>query len=149
MPADAGALSGLALRSKAHWGYSQEFIAACRAELTYAPERMCEPGTSFVVAEVAGTIVGFYALARLSPAEAELEALFVEPDHIRRGIGRRLMEDALQRARTMAIRRIVIQGDPNAADFYRATGAVQVGTRESASIPGRILPLFAVSIEPS
>ena len=34
---EAKALSDLALRSKAHWGYDAAFMAACRAELTVTP----------------------------------------------------------------------------------------------------------------
>ena len=41
----------------------------------------------------------------------------------------------------------MIQGDPNAADFYRAAGAVQVGERASASVPGRVLPLFELALD--
>lgn len=31
------ALTALVLRSKAHWGYSDEFMRACAAELTVSP----------------------------------------------------------------------------------------------------------------
>ena len=34
-PEEAAAISALALRSKAHWGYDEAFLAACRAELTW------------------------------------------------------------------------------------------------------------------
>jgi len=36
-------LSNLAFRSKAHWGYSDEFMAACRDELTYSSEKIHAP----------------------------------------------------------------------------------------------------------
>ncbi|MEE8545291.1 MAG: hypothetical protein V3T29_05715 [Alphaproteobacteria bacterium] len=36
-PGEAAALTDLALRSKAHWGYDAAFMAACRAELTVTP----------------------------------------------------------------------------------------------------------------
>ena len=53
---------------------------------------------------------------------------------------------AIRRAREAGKRRIVIQGDPNAAGFYRAAGAVPDGERESDSIPGRYLPLFVIEL---
>ncbi len=41
---------------------------------------------------------------------------------------------------------IIIQGDPHAMRFYTALGAMPCGTRESASIPGRQLPLFKIKL---
>ena len=37
---EAGLLSDLALRSKAHWGYSPEFIERCRTELCYSKQQL-------------------------------------------------------------------------------------------------------------
>ena len=87
-------LTGLAIRSKAHWGYSPEFMRACRAELSVSPEAITHPRFEYLVAESGGGIVGFCALARLSVEEYELEALFVEPPHIGRGVGPALIEAA-------------------------------------------------------
>ena len=39
-PEEAGVLSALALRSKAHWGYDADFLAACRDDLTLIPEEI-------------------------------------------------------------------------------------------------------------
>ena len=53
-PASAGeaaALSALALRSKAHWGYDAAFLDACRAELTLRDDELASRRT--LVAEVA------------------------------------------------------------------------------------------------
>lgn len=36
-PDEATAISALAQRSKAHWGYGQEFLVACRDDLTIDP----------------------------------------------------------------------------------------------------------------
>ena len=40
MPNEAVYLSALALRSKAHWGYSKEFLKSCENELTYDPVQL-------------------------------------------------------------------------------------------------------------
>jgi hypothetical protein len=46
----------------------------------------------------------------------------------------------------MGATKLIIQGDPNAERFYIAAGGVRTGTRESASIPGRFLPTFAIDL---
>lgn len=131
-------LSELARRSKAVWGYSPEFMASCRDELTVDEEDL--PRT--FIKECDGAITGFYALSELDPERAELEFLFVEPHLLRRGYGRELLVHAREQARRLGYRAIVIQGDPNAAAFYTAAGAHEIGRRESSSIPGRMLPLY-------
>jgi N-acetylglutamate synthase-like GNAT family acetyltransferase len=139
-------ISPLAFRSKAHWGYSNEFLEACREELTYSAAKMESGNYVFRVCESDGDIVGFYALAILGPEETELEALFVEPDMIGKGHGWELIDHAKELAAGLGVRRVIIQGDPNAASFYQAAGGVADGERESCSIPGRFLPVFRIDL---
>ncbi len=142
---DAEVLSDLAFRSKAHWGYADDFMEACRDELTYTPEQVASG--DFHVLDSDGRIAGFYALTKISPDTAELEAMFVEPERIGEGCGRALMQDALSRAGSLEhIQRLVIQADPHAAEFYRRAGATLIGERPSDSIRGRTLPLFEIRI---
>ncbi len=142
-PAESEVLSALAFQSKAHWGYSDEFMAACRHELTLSA-RQIEAGDVWV-AEDSGRLRGFYATSKVSPDALELEALFVAPDHIGSGIGRALMQHAVARFDAEPqLQRLVIQADPNAAAFYEAAGAVLIGEQPSDSIPGRMLPLYEI-----
>jgi predicted N-acetyltransferase YhbS len=136
------ALSDLARRSKAVWGYSEQFMAACHDELTVTEAELDE----VFVLEVGGAVIGFYSLQPVSTTRTELGHLFVEPSELRRGHGRRLMADAIERARAAGCTILIIQGDPHTVDFYLAVGARKVGVRASASIPGRVLPLFELSL---
>lgn len=147
MPQEHELLAGIALRSKAHWGYSPEFMAACRDELAVSASDIENPRRHYFLAELHAEVVGYHALERLSADEFELEALFVEPERIGQGIGRALMEHARSCARNFGARTLLIQGDPNAAAFYLAAGGVRVGERESESIPGRYLPEFRVPLD--
>ena len=143
---EAGWLSALALRSKAHWGYSRDFLEACRDELSVDESRLGAEDYRCFVAVENGSIAGFYTAENISQGAWELDALFVEPACIGTGIGRSLIQHALHLLSECGAERLVIQGDPNAMDFYRAAGARQVGSRESGSIPGRFLPLFEIDI---
>ncbi len=146
---EAKLLSRLALRSKGHWGYSQDFLDACRSELTVDASRLGTDDYQCVVALDGESIIGFYILERLSAGAYELQALFVEPEHIGSGVGRSLIQHAVRRLSEHGAERLTIQGDPHATEFYVAAGARQVGTRESGSIPGRELPLFEIEIADS
>ncbi|WP_437996791.1 GNAT family N-acetyltransferase [Sorangium sp. So ce185] len=143
-PEDAELLGALARRSKAHWGYSPEFLEACRAELSISPAYIAQHPT-FVLAR-GDDPLGFYTLEALSSTAVELGHLFVEPAEIGRSLGRALLSHAREEARRRGYRVLVIQSDPNAARFYEACGARRVGERRSASIPGRLLPLFELDL---
>ncbi|MFE9933798.1 GNAT family N-acetyltransferase [Streptomyces sp. NPDC005533] len=122
--AEAGALTELVMRSKAHWGYDAGFLAAC------APELRIDPGEvtarRIVVAEDGrGRVLGVASLEGAPPLAA-LGLLFVEPSAIGQGVGRLLYRDVLRRAVELGVRRLVIDADPHAAGFYRAMGAVAV-----------------------
>lgn len=137
---EAPLLSDLAFRSKAYWGYDDDFMEACRAELTLSPEKVLEHPT--YVLEVGGKILGFYNLEHISGEEVELGYLFVEPRAIGNGYGGKLVQHARETARRLGYKFLTIQGDPNAGSFYENCGAKLVGNRPSASIAGRELPLF-------
>ncbi|WP_232805826.1 GNAT family N-acetyltransferase [Glycomyces xiaoerkulensis] len=133
---EADELSGLAMRSKSHWGYSPGFLEACRAELAITPEKL---GSGVTVADLDGRIVGFHRIEG-SPPAAELAALFVDLDMIGAGVGGALLRDALSAAAERGIRRLVLDADPGAEPFYARYGAERIGQSPSGSVPGRVLP---------
>jgi len=143
---DAEALSELAIRSKGYWGYSPEFLDACRGELSVDAGRIGKPGFFCCVAVRDEQRAGYFTLTRQSSEDYELDALFVEPEFIGKGIGHALLSHAIEQLRSVGAKRLSIQGDPNAHDFYVSHGAIQTGTRPSGSIAGRDLPLYTLDL---
>ena len=139
-------MSELALRSKAYWGYSDEFMSACENELRITPDKLDNDKFLYMVAESEGKQLGYYALEIISESEYELDALFVDPEHIGSGIGRELLSHAKQTAAKLGGTTLIVQSDPNARNFYQTAGGVLAGMTESASIPGRFLPTFSISL---
>ena len=72
----------------------------------------------------------------------ELAHLFVEPDFIGSGVGRRLLEYAVAEARRLGAVELIIDSDPNAEGFYRAMSAERMGTVPSIVDSERQLPLL-------
>lgn len=147
LPSEVKHLSELAFRSKSYWGYSDRFMQACLKELTL-DQCYIESNPTFVI-EVERSTVGFYSLEHVSVSEAELGYLFVEPTFIGKGYGRKLIAHAQQEAWHLGYSQLIIQGDPNAEQFYRAAGGSVVGTRKSTSIPDRELPVFRIDLRES
>jgi len=137
-------LSALAFRAKASWGYSDQFMEQCRAELTISENDIASG--DYFVAESDGAIVGFCALRARGEDEGELADVFVDPGHHGAGLGSRLVAHAKQSARARGWRSLCVEADPNACGFYRSCGAENVGTVPSGSIPGRSLPLMKIAL---
>jgi GNAT superfamily N-acetyltransferase len=137
------ALGELCMRSKAIWGYDQQFLEACRDELSFSA--MDLQVTTIGVLEHRDTLVGV-AQVTVAAREANLLKLFVAPEALRCGIGELLFTWAAAIARDMDADRLLIDADPNAAPFYRRMGARDVGLVPSDSIPGRLLPRLVLDL---
>jgi GNAT superfamily N-acetyltransferase len=138
-PDEAEAVSALAMRSKAHWGYDAEFLEACRAELTWTPEQIEQQDV--LVSEEDGRLLGTTARGGTAP-DGGLWAVFVDPEQQGRGVGRALAEAVLARAADAGFHTLTIAADPNAEGFYLAVGAEKVGEVPSDARVGRILPIL-------
>lgn len=137
-PSDCEQLSALAFASKASWGYDEAFMEACRAELTIRPEDL---RNARIRIAYEAEMLGFHGVRG-----EELEWLFVAPAAMGRGVGRALLADACAIARTNGVETLRVEADPFAADFYERAGARRIGEVPSASIAGRVLPLYAIDV---
>jgi len=142
-PDDATLLTDLTLRSKASWGHDAAYMAAVAGPLTVTPERMagcrCE-----IMEDESGRAMGFYLMAA-TPPEAKLDLLFIEPDFLRQGVGTILLRHALAAARDAGCTSMMLDSDPNAAGFYAAQGARQIGTKLSEASGAR-LPIMVFDL---
>jgi len=134
---EAAALTELAMRSRAHWGYDDAFMAACLDELTVQPAAI-ERGEVWV-GEEAGAVAGLLELVP-DREEAEVRLIFVAPERIGSGVGASLWRHMEIRAVELGVARIGLDADPNAVPFYERMGMRVVGESASGSIPGRMLP---------
>ena len=141
---DIDELTRIAHAAKRHWKYPEELLRLWKADLTVTADAIA---TNPVYCAVRGDeIVGFYALSQ-SGGTCEIEHMWVTPDTIGSGVGRRLFAHLLRRLRAMKCTRLEIASDPNAEGFYLRMGARRVGS--VASRPrGRRLPLLVVDIAP-
>ena len=136
---DTDSLTNIALKSKAYWGYTKEQIESWHHDLTITEKIM---KNMFVYKYILDdTIAGFYILNQPKKDTIELEFLFVLPEFIGKGIGKKLLEDSYIKAKQFNVSTIVLLADPNAKSFYESQGFLYQGEKES-SIPNRFCPLM-------
>ena len=140
--ADAAALTRIAHDAKRHWGYPEHWLAHWQDDLTISPDYIAR--NPVYVAEGEAELLGFYALV-IRQDKAELDHLWVTPEHIGTGVGKQLFLHAMQHAARENIAAVEILSDPNAEGFYRKQGAHRSGEAVS-EIDGepRTLPLLTV-----
>jgi ribosomal protein S18 acetylase RimI-like enzyme len=142
--ADALALTRLAIRSKRHWGYADAEIELWRDDLTFTAEAILNK--TVLVAERGGDAepVGVVGVQVEGPV-AELEDLWVDPDCMGRGLGRRLFYEALDVALASGATILSVVSDPHAEGFYLRMGARRVDLVPSRPA-GRQLPRLEIAL---
>ena len=83
-----------------------------------------------IVAEIDGQVAGF-AVILGEQGRAELDGLFVEPEHWRQGVGKALIEAATHEARRRGLSLLTVVANPAAREFYERCGFIIEGETET------------------
>jgi len=142
---DAKALSSLAMRSKALWGYDEAFMDLCVEELTVTPDMIASREVWIAASDAeAASPIGFYTLILPDqPSEqadlGELFLFFAEPAAKGTGVGGKMWRHMEAQLLAHDLKGVAFDADPFAEGFYQHMGAKIVGRSPSGSIPGRTL----------
>ena len=143
-PDEADVLTEIAHAAKRHWGYPENWIREWKSELTITSEFITE--NEVYVATNGRDIVGCCAIA-FNASLAELEHMWIRPEHVGSGVGRALFLHVKERAAKLKIAALELSADPNAEGFYERMGATRIGeVRSEIEGQPRILPRMAVVI---
>ena len=142
-PEAADELTALTLASKAYWGYSVAFMELARPSLTISREYL--EAMDCWIAEVDGKTAGWFSLVAI-PDGFLLDNFFLLPGHIGSGVGRRMWDEAVHRARGKGAKRMILEADPNAAGFYERMGARPTGSVVTPDT-GRKLPTYEIEFD--
>lgn len=142
---EAGALTALCRRSKAHWGYDADFMRLANATIEVESAQIAA-GDVGVCADAGDRPLGVYALADEGEGVFDLDLFFVDPPAIGSGVGRLLFAALREDLAERGARRLTILADPNAGPFYARMGATYRRDAPSNAIPGRLLPLYELDL---
>ncbi len=133
-------LDALCFRSKAHWGYDTIFMEHVRDQIRVNADALAD-GRTWVAVDGTDTAMGVVEVDPIDATRADLTLLFIDPPHLRKGIGRALFAKALDLSASLGATELLIDSDPQAAAFYAAMGADRIGS-EPTGYQGRLLPRF-------
>jgi GNAT superfamily N-acetyltransferase len=89
-------------------------------------------GREFIITEEGGKILGFYVL---DLRESLINATYVDPKTVRRGIGRSLVEAVESAAKQGGVSQLHLNSILNAVPFYERLGYVQKRTAYNLQSP--------------
>jgi GNAT superfamily N-acetyltransferase len=130
LPGEAAALEALQRRASDVWEEYRDQLAA-HPEAISVPAEWIDRGLVRVAVSQDDRVLGFAVVL-----DEELDGLFVEPDAMRGGIGRLLVEDAAARGRAAGLSALHVTGNPNAREFYERVGFVVTGEVPTRFGPG-------------
>jgi N-acetylglutamate synthase-like GNAT family acetyltransferase len=137
-PDEAAVLTEIAHAAKRHWGYPENWIEHWKDDLTITPDFIAN--NEMYVAFAGEEIAGCCALV-IRDSLAELEHMWIRPEHMGNGVGRALFNQIMERAQTFDAKTVELSADPNAEGFYRRMGATRVGeVRSEIEGQPRVLP---------
>ena len=145
-PDEAAAITDLALRSKRLWRYDEAFMTAMTPVMSITPSDI--EAAHVEVLESEGRLLGFLRL-EWQEDHAWLEDLFIDPELVGQGHGRRLFEHAAAISHERGYEVMRFESDPNAEVFYLRRGAVRIGMSPNTAVPGRSVPLMELRLAPA
>ncbi len=119
---DMEMLSGVFRRASLSNENDRGYLLAHPDALELAVDGVLE-GRTIAAEDSSGSIVGF-ASYLISGDVIELEDLFVDPEWMGRGVGRRLVLAIAASARELGFDRLEVTANPHAMRFYERTGFV-------------------------
>jgi maltose O-acetyltransferase len=149
LPGEAGILTEIAFAAKRTWQYPESYFEIWKDELTITKDYI--NSNIVFVAESDSQVVGFYSIVVIQNDFVSgnvmvkkgfwLEHLFIKPSFQKKGIGRMLLEHALNYCEENWIDDLKIFVDPHATGFYDKMGAKFL-ENSSSSIEGRKIPVY-------
>lgn len=111
---------------------------------------IADPHSLVQVIEDGGRVAG-YAVLRRAADEAELLSVAVDPEARGRGLGRRLVEEGLDRVREQGARTCYLEvrpGNEPARSLYRSLGFRRIGRRRAYYRDGSDALVLALRLSP-
>lgn len=151
---DAETLTKLSFDSKRYWKYPIEYFKIWEPELTISPKYINK--NLVFVFEEQGIIKGYYSVVQIEHDQhmlgdvlkkgAWLEHMFINPMHIKKGIGTKMFLHIEDVCRKNLISALGILSDPNSKGFYEKMGCKYVKEFPS-TIENRTTPMLTYEIK--
>jgi len=145
-PARLVEINDVIARSKAYWPWPEEYLSAALPLLQISAEYLNEH-PSVVATDADDAILAFGSLAS-ADGRTYVDNLWVRPDRVGQGVGRRLCDWLINCARERDLDELWVLPDPPAEGFYWKRGFVDTGERVQSRVPcGPVFSVWRLSLD--
>ncbi|WP_332452689.1 GNAT family N-acetyltransferase [Chryseobacterium aquaticum] len=142
-PDDDKILTEITKKSKAHWGYSDEQMEKWSQDLMISKDYIKK--SEVYKLSLNDKIIAYYSYLNINENTVKLDNLFVVPEEMRKGYGKTLMNDLINKTKKEKTAKIILEADPNAEKFYEGFGFLKISQIET-SIKNRFLPVMELKL---
>jgi len=150
---EARLLTKISMASKGYWNYPNEYFEIWKDELTINADYISK--NEIQVFEYKADIIGYYSMSLYENGLDVygfkigiawwLEHMFIRPEYIGRGVGKKLFHHLRHHCQMKGIDEIGIIADPHSRGFYEKMGC-EYQKELPSSIAGRTTPLLVLKI---
>ncbi len=142
---DVDLINRLMRRSKASWGYTDEFLDQFMGYFqvtpaTFASNHMVKLFCQYEAEK--DNVIGFYSLSFKKENECELDNFFIDSPYISQGYGKKMWHSLIKNLSEQRQKEFIIWSDPYAESFYEKMGCSKIGIRQSPLNPDRCPAIF-------
>jgi len=151
-------LTKISFKSKGYWGYPRKYFNRWSDELTITSDYIRKNDVFVFENENNGETIGYYSIVELEDdIEVSgikinkgfwLEHMFIEPEFIGKGIGRRMFDHLRERCDARGINELGILADPNSRGFYEKMGC-KYQREYPSTIENRTTPFLLLQLRSS
>jgi GNAT superfamily N-acetyltransferase len=134
---DLKTLNTISVKSKSYWGYPESWIEKWLDELTLDEDKFSKQNV--LIIEFEQNLIGFASIVE-NNENYEILHLWILPEYIGKGFGKKLLEKTIQTF-VKSDKEVIVEADPNAEPFYQSQGFITYDKIESFP-KGRFLPVM-------
>lgn len=126
--------------SKSYWQYDADFTSKYN-KLFGLNEDYIEKNDVYIAYEN-NKILGCYSFILEDNSQLKLDKLFLKPEFIAKGNGRKLWNSCIETAMNYGIKEFTFTSDPNAEGFYRQMGCEKIYERPAFLVSNLNISIF-------
>lgn len=131
--------------SKGHWGYDEHYLNRFIDKYAITADYLKNNIVRLVYCN--DTLIGFFSFLYHADQSIELDNLFLYPEYIGKGLGKKIWSFCCATAKQDGIKKFFLWSDPYSESFYEKMCCIKIGSKNSTIDPTHSSAIFQYEIK--